>query len=71
MTFTYYHTPAATAAVPYPAPVEFDTFTATGTGSSSVIAAVPASHTRRVSSAVSGQLYRDVGPLIAELEATR
>jgi hypothetical protein len=28
MKFTYYHTPAATAANPYPAPVEFDSFTA-------------------------------------------
>ena len=28
MKFTYYHTPAATAANPYPAPVEVDTFTA-------------------------------------------
>jgi hypothetical protein len=33
MTFTYYHTPAATASNPYPAPVEFDTFTATRTRS--------------------------------------
>jgi hypothetical protein len=33
MTFTYYHTPAATAANPYPAPVAFDTFTATRTRS--------------------------------------
>jgi hypothetical protein len=33
MTFTYYHTPAATAATPYPAAVEFDTFTATRTRS--------------------------------------
>ena len=33
MTFTYYHTPAATAATPYPAPVGFDTFTATRTRS--------------------------------------
>lgn len=33
MTFTYYHTPAATAANPYPAPVEFDTFTASRTRS--------------------------------------
>jgi hypothetical protein len=33
MTFTYYHTPAATASTPYPAPVEFDTFTATRTRS--------------------------------------
>lgn len=33
MTFTYYHTPAATSANPYPAPVEFDTFTATRTRS--------------------------------------
>jgi hypothetical protein len=33
MTFTYYHTPAATAATPYPAPVEFDTFSATRTRS--------------------------------------
>jgi hypothetical protein len=33
MKFTYYHTPAATAANPYPAPVEFDTFTATRTRS--------------------------------------
>jgi hypothetical protein len=33
ITFTYYHTPAATAATPYPASVEFDTFTATRTRS--------------------------------------
>jgi hypothetical protein len=33
MTFTYYHTPAATASNPFPAPVEFDTFTATRTRS--------------------------------------
>jgi hypothetical protein len=33
MTFTYYHTPAATAATPYPAAIEFDTFTATRTRS--------------------------------------
>jgi hypothetical protein len=33
MTFTYYHTPAATAANPYPATIEFDTFTATRTRS--------------------------------------
>jgi hypothetical protein len=33
MTFTYYHTPAATASNPQPAPVEFDTFTATRTRS--------------------------------------
>jgi hypothetical protein len=33
MTFTYYHTPAATASTPYPAPVEFDAFTATRTRS--------------------------------------
>src|ERR1700733_4148947 len=33
MPFTYYHTPAATASNPYPAPVEFDTFTATRTRS--------------------------------------
>jgi hypothetical protein len=33
MTFTYYHTPAATASSPYPAPAEFDTFTATRTRS--------------------------------------
>jgi hypothetical protein len=33
MTFTYYHTPAATASNPHPAPVEFDTFTATRTRS--------------------------------------
>jgi hypothetical protein len=33
MTFTYYHTPAATASSPFPAPVEFDTFTATRTRS--------------------------------------
>jgi Purple acid Phosphatase, N-terminal domain/Calcineurin-like phosphoesterase len=33
MTFTYYHTPAATAAMPYPAPVQFDSFTATRTRS--------------------------------------
>jgi purple acid phosphatase-like protein/calcineurin-like phosphoesterase family protein len=33
MTFTYYHTPAATAANPYPAPVEFDSFTAIRTRS--------------------------------------
>lgn len=33
MKFTFYHTPAATAANPYPAPVEFDAFTATRTRS--------------------------------------
>jgi hypothetical protein len=33
MTFTYYHTPAATAATPFPAAIEFDTFTATRTRS--------------------------------------
>lgn len=33
MTFTYYHTPAATASNPYPAPVKFDTFTAARTRS--------------------------------------
>jgi hypothetical protein len=33
MTFTYYHTPAATASNPYPTPIEFDTFTATRTRS--------------------------------------
>jgi len=33
MTFTYYHTPAATMAAPYPTPIEFDTFTATRTRS--------------------------------------
>jgi hypothetical protein len=33
MTFTYYHTPAATASNPQPAPSEFDTFTATRTRS--------------------------------------
>jgi hypothetical protein len=33
MTFTYYHTPAATAANPYPAAAEFDSFTATRTRS--------------------------------------
>ena len=33
MTFTYYHTPAATASNLYPTPVEFDTFTATRTRS--------------------------------------
>lgn len=33
ITFTYYHTPKATAANPYPAPVPFDTFTATRTRS--------------------------------------
>ena len=33
LTFTYYHTPAATAATPYPAPIEFDSFTATRTRS--------------------------------------
>ena len=33
MTFTYYHTPAATASNPFPAPVQFDTFTATRTRS--------------------------------------
>ena len=31
ITFTFYHTPAATAANPYPAPVAYDTFTATRT----------------------------------------
>jgi hypothetical protein len=31
MRFAFYHTPAATAANPYPAPVEFDAFTATRT----------------------------------------
>jgi hypothetical protein len=33
MTFTYYHTPAATATTPYPATIKFDTFTATRTRS--------------------------------------
>ena len=31
--FTFYHTPAATTANPFPAPVEFDAFTATRTRS--------------------------------------
>jgi len=33
MTFTYYHTPAATASAPYPTAIEYDTFTATRTRS--------------------------------------
>jgi hypothetical protein len=31
ITFTFYHTPKATAATPYPAPVEYDSFTAVRT----------------------------------------